>query len=81
MVREPALLGVEAVDSTGCGDCFAAGFLAAFIRGAPLRQCARLGCVAGAAVLAVPGGEIPPERWAWARGRWAEMGGDAALLP
>ena len=36
-----------AVDTTGAGDSFVAGFLAAFSRGEDLLSCARTGCAAG----------------------------------
>ena len=36
---------------SGAGDLFASGFLAAWLAGRPLQDCARLGCLAGAAVL------------------------------
>ncbi len=39
---------VEVVDTTGAGDCFAAGFLAALCRGEDLRRAARLANAAGA---------------------------------
>ena len=37
--------------SSGAGDLFASGFLAAWLADRPLQDCARLGCLAGAAVL------------------------------
>jgi sugar/nucleoside kinase (ribokinase family) len=39
---------VEAVDATGAGDAFAAGFLCGVTRGFSLQECARLGNAAGA---------------------------------
>lgn len=41
-------LRVEAVDATGAGDAFAAGFLAAALRGLDLKTCAAFGNAAGA---------------------------------
>jgi sugar/nucleoside kinase (ribokinase family) len=48
----PAVSG----DSTGAGDSFDAGFLAAWMRGAPLDECLRLGCACGRAVASAAGG-------------------------
>jgi len=39
------------VDTTGAGDAYAAGFLAAYVRGQSLPVCGRLGSLAAAAVL------------------------------
>ncbi|HEX8833452.1 MAG TPA: carbohydrate kinase family protein [Abditibacteriaceae bacterium] len=42
------LLPVKAIDATGAGDAFAAGFLCGVLRGLDLKACARLGNAAGA---------------------------------
>jgi sugar/nucleoside kinase (ribokinase family) len=39
---------VEAVDTTGAGDCFAGAFLAGLGRGLPVWECARLANAVGA---------------------------------
>jgi sugar/nucleoside kinase (ribokinase family) len=54
---------VTAIDTTGAGDCWAAGFLAAWLKGLPLAQCGRAGALAGAAVVQVMGGQLPREKW------------------
>jgi sugar/nucleoside kinase (ribokinase family) len=41
---------VEAVDTTGCGDAFSAGFLRGLSLGRDRRAAARLGCAAAAMV-------------------------------
>jgi sugar/nucleoside kinase (ribokinase family) len=41
---------VEAVDTTGCGDAFSAGFLRGLSLGRDRREAARLGCAAAAMV-------------------------------
>jgi len=48
--RIPAL-EVPVVDSTGCGDAYCAGFIAAHSMGWDLRECARLGTAAGGLVI------------------------------
>lgn len=41
----------EVIDTTGAGDLFAAGFLAAHVEGQPIEQCLKLGAVAAAEVI------------------------------
>jgi sugar/nucleoside kinase (ribokinase family) len=48
---------VEAIDTTGAGDCWAAGYIAGYLRGLTLEQCGRLGSLSGAAVVQVKGGQ------------------------
>ena len=62
---------VEAVDTTGAGDLFAAGFLAAYLRGLPLEACAGLGAQCGAAVVQVMGAQLDAATWTRLRG-WLE---------
>ncbi|MEU9857852.1 carbohydrate kinase family protein [Streptomyces sp. NPDC047974] len=47
----PAVPGVRALDPTGAGDAFRAGFLTALSRGLSERTAARLGCVVAGAAL------------------------------
>ena len=44
-------MATKYIDCAGAGDLFASGFLAGVLAGRPLRMCAQLGCLAGAAVL------------------------------
>jgi len=54
---------VQAIDSTGAGDCFAAGFLAALCRGRNLTEAARFANAAGAlATLGLGGADSAPTR-------------------
>ncbi len=61
-------LTVEAVDTTGAGDCWAAGFLAGYLRNLPLDVCGTLGAMAGAAVVQVTGAQPSREQWLQVRG-------------
>ena len=47
---------VHAVDGTGAGDAFAAGFLAAHLAARPLEEAARVACAAGALATTAVGG-------------------------
>jgi len=47
---------VEAVDTTGAGEAFNAGFLDAFLRGGDIQACLRRACVAGALSVSKLGG-------------------------
>ncbi|WP_043360776.1 adenosine kinase [Belnapia sp. F-4-1] len=49
--HEVAAAPASVVDTTGAGDAYAAGFLAAFTRGLPLPECGRWGSVAAAEVV------------------------------
>jgi sugar/nucleoside kinase (ribokinase family) len=47
---------VRVLETAGAGDCFNAGFLARFIKGASLEECARAGVEAGARAVSRGGG-------------------------
>ena len=47
---------VKAVDATGAGDSFNAGFLAAYLKGRSLAECAKAGVIAGAKSVGFVGG-------------------------
>lgn len=57
-----AALKVRAVDTTGAGDSFNAGFLARFLRGAPIRECAQAGVAAAARCVRKVGGTAAFEK-------------------
>ena len=54
---------VKAVDTTGAGDLWHAGFLYGFLNGKDLATCGRFGSMLGAAVVQVMGAAIPDEKW------------------
>jgi sugar/nucleoside kinase (ribokinase family) len=59
--RIPALK-VRAVDTTGAGDSFNAGFLARFLQGASIRECAQAGVAAAAQCVRKMGGTAAFEK-------------------
>ena len=54
---------VNAIDTTGAGDLWQAGFLYGYLTGRSLENCGRLGAALGAEVVSVLGGSIPEEGW------------------
>ena len=54
---------VPVVDTTGAGDSFTAGFLAAYLQGARLQACASCGCAVGTQMVQVLGAELAPSVW------------------
>ena len=53
----------NAVDTTGAGDLWAAGFLFGLVKGYPIERCGRLGSACGHEVCQVIGANIAPEGW------------------
>jgi sugar/nucleoside kinase (ribokinase family) len=53
----------QLIDTTGAGDCWAAGFLHGWLRGLPLEECGRLGAVLGAETVQHLGALPPEESW------------------
>ncbi|MFO7821564.1 MAG: adenosine kinase [Lentisphaeria bacterium] len=54
---------VEAVDTTGAGDLWAAGFLAGLLKGRPLNVCGEWGAKVAAEVIKVTGAAVPEEAY------------------
>jgi len=59
----PALPVNEAVDTTGAGDLWAAGFLYGLLNGRDLPHCGHLGATLGAAVVTRQGAALPESEW------------------
>ncbi len=60
-------LSVRAVDTTGAGDLYAAGFLYGFSNGFSLDKCGLFGSILAGKVIEVIGARMPEEKWAEAR--------------
>lgn len=56
-------LGSEAVDTTGAGDFFAAGFLAGLAKGYDLEKCGKLGALLAGKVIKTAGAKLEPAEW------------------
>jgi sugar/nucleoside kinase (ribokinase family) len=63
VVRVERLGDGNAVDTTGAGDLWAAGFLFGIVNGFPLEKCGKLGSACGFEVCQVIGAHIPEEGW------------------
>lgn len=62
LFHAPAIT-VHAVDTTGAGDLFAAGFIHGYIGGRSLETCAFFGNLLASAVVQTFGAEIPTNEW------------------
>ncbi len=60
-------LKVKAVDTTGAGDLYAAGFLYGFSHGFSLDKCGLFGSILAGKVIEVIGARMPDEKWAEAK--------------
>ncbi len=62
-IRIPSMGDGTALDTTGAGDLWAAGFLFGLVNGYPLEKCGQLGSACGYEVCQVIGASIPDEGW------------------
>jgi sugar/nucleoside kinase (ribokinase family) len=72
LVRLPAL-AVEAVDTTGAGDSFDAGFLHAWLRGRALEDCLRCGTICGGLSTRGLGGASSQPGWEEVEHNWERV--------
>ena len=54
---------VQALDTTGAGDLYQAGFLYGYLNGCTLEQSGKMGSVLGSEIVQIMGAQIPEERW------------------
>lgn len=69
-------LKVNAVDTTGAGDLYSAGFLYGFSNGFSLDKCGMFGSILAGKVIEVIGARMPDEKWAEAKELIAEVAED-----
>ena len=53
-----------AIDTTGAGDLWAAGFLYGWLSGRPMEQCGRYGSLLGSEVVQIIGASMDAQQWA-----------------
>ena len=63
VVEVGIMAAAKRIDTTGAGDFYAAGFLAALSEGMTLRQCGTIGAIAAGKVIEVVGTTLPEEAW------------------
>jgi len=64
---------VKCVDPTGAGDAYRAGFLAAFMNGKPLEECAKFGSAAASYIISEVGGQTNAPTWEQVERRAKEL--------
>jgi sugar/nucleoside kinase (ribokinase family) len=69
-------LNVKAVDTTGAGDLYAAGFLYGYSHGFGLDKCGMFGSILAGKVIENIGARMPDEKWAEAKALIAEIAED-----
>lgn len=67
------VIEVKAIDTTGAGDQYAAGFLFGLAKGLPLKACGEIGALLAGKVIEDFGARIPDSQWDFIQGRVAEI--------
>lgn len=62
-VIKMGIINVNAIDTTGAGDLFAAGFIYGLTKNLTLKQCAEIGAILSGKVIEVIGPKMDAERW------------------
>lgn len=57
------IIGIDAIDTTGAGDLYAAGFLAGLVKEKTLDECGRMGSLLAGKVIETLGAKITEESW------------------
>jgi len=57
------VINVNAIDTTGAGDLFAAGFIYGLTKNLTLKQCAEIGAILSGKVIEVIGPKMDAARW------------------
>lgn len=70
---EVAAEKANAVDTTGAGDLWQAGFLYGYLNGFPHEISGKMASATGAEVVQVIGAALPPERWEVLRGKFRSL--------
>ncbi|MFO7621297.1 MAG: adenosine kinase [Bacteroidales bacterium] len=69
-------LKVKAVDTSGAGDLYSAGFLYGFSNGFSLDKCGMFGAILAGKVIEIIGARMPEEKWTEAKALIAEVAED-----
>ena len=62
-IYKAGIITVNAIDTTGAGDLYAAGFLYGYVNNEPLDKCAMFGAIASGYVVEVLGAKMENDRW------------------
>lgn len=62
-LEKVGIIGIDALDTTGAGDLYAAGFLYGLIKEMPLSSCGKAGAILSGKVIEVIGAKIDKPRW------------------